>query len=172
MKEKKENKPTIYATTETVFPTVVHSQSVTVDKTTKEKANILIHNVPCQSEFPGGTDWKNEEGEKCENPYWRMAVNYMLYYEFGARRREGEREFTALQKPAAKERGPVQMKPETLLSKLAEAFEADPLLEVKQAAERYQKRKGCDYATAYRYQLAEFDMEDEEWEARQQEQEA
>jgi hypothetical protein len=113
------------ATCQHEFRTMQHSQAVTVDKETGKKENVTLFNLPHPDEFPGGDLWENEKGEHVENPYWRGAINYALYYEFGARRRAGERVFTMLHRPPQAERGPVQMKASTAEKKLVEAWQRE-----------------------------------------------
>jgi hypothetical protein len=114
-----------YAKTETEYATMRYQQAVVIDKESKTKENITLLGLPTQDEFPGGTDWVNDEGELIENPFWRMAINYALYYEFGARRRSGERVFTMLHRPPQAERGAPQMKASTATKKLVEAWQRE-----------------------------------------------
>jgi hypothetical protein len=120
MKEQKQ-----YAFTDTDYNVMHHQQAITVDKAAKRKENVTLYGVPKPEHFPGGTDWRNEKGETLENPFWRMAVNYALYYEFGQRRRDGEREFEMLHAPEAGERGAPQMKSSTATRKLVEAWQRE-----------------------------------------------
>lgn len=70
-------------------------------KTDGSVVRCILKQMPTADQFPGGVDWTNEDGESIPNPWYEMALKYAMYYEFGTRRRNGEREFTALHRPPA-----------------------------------------------------------------------
>ncbi len=78
----------------------------------------------------------------------KFALKYFLFHECGDAIRNGQSDFDWKAEKTPKERGPVQMKTETLQKKLEERMEADPALELRIAAERLAKRKGIEYSDA------------------------
>jgi hypothetical protein len=114
----------------------------------KVTVNILLHECPLESAFPGGSGWVDADGKATLNPFYAAWLKYTKDHEIAAQRRDGETEFTVNVRRDTGERGAPVRKPETVAKEIESAMERDSEGMLKAMALRLMARKGLDYETA------------------------